>query len=73
MGSGLLIGPKQTLLDWFFQRNDYIAPKILETGAEIRDANKKIGGEMESKSAGEREKCSSGISEMDAIAGAGGS
>jgi len=56
-----------------FQRNDYITPKILETEAEIRDANEEIGREIESKSECERVECTSGISEMDAIAGAGGS
>jgi hypothetical protein len=54
-----------------FQRNDYITPKILETKAEIRDVNEEIGGEMESKGADKRGKCTSVISEMDAIAGAG--
>ena len=40
---------------------------------EIRDAYEEIGGEIESKSRGERIGCTSEISEMDAIAGADGS
>ena len=37
--------------------------------AEIRDANEEIGGKLESKDADEKGKRTSGISEMDAIAG----
>ena len=54
-----------------FQRNDYITPEILETEAEIRDAYEEIGGKIESKSGGEKVEYTSGISEMDAIAGMG--
>ena len=53
------------------QRDDYITPKILETEAEIRDANEEIGRKIESKSEGEGVEYTSGISEMDAIAGIG--
>ena len=35
---------------------------------ETRDANKKIGRKVKSKSVDERGECTSGISEMDAIA-----
>ena len=67
VGSGLPIGPKQTMLDWFFQRDDYITPKILETEAKIRDVNEETGREIESKSKGERVESTSEISEMDVI------
>jgi hypothetical protein len=56
-----------------FQRNDYITPKILETEAEIRDPYEEIGGGIKSKSEGEEVECTSGISEMDAIAETGDS
>ena len=53
-----------------FQWDDYVALKILKIKAEIRDANKKIGRKVKSKSVDERGDCTSGISEMDAVVGA---